>query len=138
MMNTSTMNIDVCAKCATNKAGKRSCCARGGAWFKNCGDVGGTKSDHTWVEGMRSCERVDVEATLKPRFQGMRSRAGVDDYPLVTIESQNTSQRQTLISHTNTVSRDGLIEASRDCVDLERDAFCASVVPIVLYLQIYM
>ena len=46
-----------CAKCGTSKAGKRSCCARGGAWFKNCGDAGDTKVDHTWTEGVQACKR---------------------------------------------------------------------------------
>ena len=45
-----------CPKCATNKASKRSCCARGGAWFKNCGDSGNTKFDHTWAEGIQACK----------------------------------------------------------------------------------
>ena len=31
-----------------------SCCARGGSWFKTCGD--GQQSDHTWGEGIRACE----------------------------------------------------------------------------------
>ena len=47
----------VCLECGTiKKSGKRSCCARGGAWFKNCGDVGDTKSDHTWAEGIQACK----------------------------------------------------------------------------------
>ena len=46
-----------CPVCGTSKkSGKRSCCARGGAWFKNCGDVGDTKLDHTWAEGVQACE----------------------------------------------------------------------------------
>ena len=49
--------FDGCPKCGTlNKSGKLSCCARGGAWFKNCGDVGDIKFDHTWVEGIQACK----------------------------------------------------------------------------------
>ena len=49
--------IDECPKCvATKSSGERSCCARGGAWFKNCGDVGDTKFDHTWAEGIQACK----------------------------------------------------------------------------------
>ena len=45
-----------CAKCAAaKKSGKLSCCARGGAWFKKCGDIGDIKFDHTWAEGMQAC-----------------------------------------------------------------------------------
>ena len=46
-----------CPKCgSTNKSGKRSCCAPGGAWFKKCGDVGDTNFDHTWAEGIKACK----------------------------------------------------------------------------------
>ena len=46
-----------CGKCArTKKSGKNSCCARGGAWFKNCGDAGDMKFDHTWAEGIQACK----------------------------------------------------------------------------------
>ena len=46
-----------CPKCgAAKKSGKLSCCARGGAWFKNCGDVGDMKFDHTWAEGFQACK----------------------------------------------------------------------------------
>merc|ERR1719174_1788140 len=45
-----------CSKCATNNAGKRSCCALGGSWFRKCGDPGDSNFDHTWVEGMEACK----------------------------------------------------------------------------------
>ena len=46
----------VCAKCrATNNSGQLSCCARGGSWFKKCGDPGDPNFDHTWLEGMQAC-----------------------------------------------------------------------------------
>ena len=53
---TPTAVISICPKCgSSNKSGKRTCCARGGAWFKNCGDAGNPKFDHTWAEGLRAC-----------------------------------------------------------------------------------
>ena len=46
-----------CPKCGTTKkSGKLSCCARGGAWFKKCGDGGDTKFEHTWTEGIQACK----------------------------------------------------------------------------------
>ena len=55
----SKMPIFLCPKCGvTKKFGARSCCARGGAWFKNCGDDGDTKFDHTWTEGIQACKGV--------------------------------------------------------------------------------
>ena len=54
---TSTIDNLVCSKCGTTRqSGKRSCCARGGAWFKKCGDVGDTHVDHTWAEGVIACK----------------------------------------------------------------------------------
>ena len=44
-----------CSKCRTfEKSGKPSCCAPGGAWFKNCGGAG---ADHRWFEGVEACKR---------------------------------------------------------------------------------
>jgi surface protein len=45
-----------CSKCVTNKAGKRTCCARGGSWFQKCGGPGDSKFDHTWAKGMEVCK----------------------------------------------------------------------------------
>ena len=46
-----------CPKCgATRKSGTLSCCARGGAWFKKCGDVGDTRFDYTWAGGIQICK----------------------------------------------------------------------------------
>ena len=45
-----------CANCSiSKKSGARSCCARDGAWFNRCGDVGDTNFDHTWEEGIQAC-----------------------------------------------------------------------------------
>ena len=56
-MLTSTGVRLVCPKCGSaKKSGKRSCCAPGGAWFKNCGDAGDTEVDHTWAEGVQACK----------------------------------------------------------------------------------
>ena len=46
-----------CPKCvAIKKSKKLSCCARGGSWYKNCGDEGDSKFDHTWYEGAEACK----------------------------------------------------------------------------------
>ena len=52
----------ICPKCGTNaKSGKLSCCSPDGAWYKNCGnEEGDTRFDHTWLEGIRACERKFV------------------------------------------------------------------------------
>ena len=55
----------VCPKCGiTKKSGKMSCCGRGGSWFGNCGSAGGTKLDHTWVEGLQACKSQRQSETV--------------------------------------------------------------------------
>ena len=47
-----------CLKCGTfAKSGRVSCCAPGGAWFKNCGGARNNNVDHKWFEGVASCQR---------------------------------------------------------------------------------
>ena len=56
-MLTSTVVVSICPKCGTTKKStKLSCCARGGTWFKNCGDIGHPNVDHTWAEGIQACK----------------------------------------------------------------------------------
>ena len=47
-----------CPKCGSfAKSGRVSCCAPGGAWYKNCGGAGNRNVDHRWSEGLESCTR---------------------------------------------------------------------------------
>merc|ERR1712224_751197 len=59
-----------CPKCGTNKAGKQSCCSRGGTWFGKCGDVGDSNFDHTWVDGLRSCSNPSPGQGKAKRQEG--------------------------------------------------------------------
>ena len=53
----SVRNREKCSKCGyTKKSGVLSCCARGGDWFKNCGDAGETHLEHTWAKGVQACK----------------------------------------------------------------------------------
>ena len=55
--STSVISRDNCSKCSTaKKSGKLSCCARGGSWFRNCGNAGDSNFDHTWSEGIQACK----------------------------------------------------------------------------------
>merc|ERR1712032_1389933 len=46
-----------CPKCGTfKKSGKVSCCAPGGAWFKNCGGVGNRNVGYRWLDGVEACK----------------------------------------------------------------------------------
>ena len=57
----STATIDrarTCPRCGTFRiSGRTSCCAPGGAWFKDCGGLGSKNVDHMWVEGLNACKR---------------------------------------------------------------------------------
>ena len=82
-MLTSTTVSPVCSKCGTmKKSGKPSCCARGGAWFKNCGDAGDPKFDYTWTEGIHACKSMLLsDRTLRCVFCVYRA---IDaDFPAV-------------------------------------------------------
>ena len=47
-----------CPKCGTFlKSGRISCCAPGGAWYKDCGGVANKNVDHSWTDGMEACKR---------------------------------------------------------------------------------
>ena len=56
---TSTIaSMMTCLQCGTfARSGRVSCCAPGGAWFKNCGTAGNRNADHSWFEGSEACQR---------------------------------------------------------------------------------
>merc|ERR1712224_375303 len=54
---TASIISSACILCGTiGKSGRRSCCGRGGSWFRNCGSAGNAKVDHTWYEGIQACK----------------------------------------------------------------------------------
>ena len=98
-----------CTECgATTRSGKRSCCARGGAWFKNCGDTDDTKFDHTWAEGIRACKGFVPSIVVKAPLQAIlrHVHAGVMLYPLNTTQRLNAARHQTDIHHRGGVPSD--------------------------------
>ena len=50
----SKMTCPKCVKFA--KSGQVSCCAPGGAWYKNCGGAVNKNVDHRWSEGAQACK----------------------------------------------------------------------------------
>ena len=69
-----------CPKCATNNAGKLTCCARGGSWFQKCGDTGDSKFDHTWTEGIKACKdstsgKAQAQAQAQPMMSNQTTTA---------------------------------------------------------------
>ena len=58
VITSTTTYRGACPRCGTfEKSGRVSCCAPGGAWFKNCGAVGNRNVDHRWFEGVDTCKR---------------------------------------------------------------------------------
>ena len=84
-----------CPKCVTNKAGKRSCCARGGAWFNNCGDADDKQFDHTWNQGIHVCRQASVSIELSLKV--IRHHAGVIFYHVSTAQPRNLTLQKTRI-----------------------------------------
>ena len=68
--NTGTLGITssnemTCPKCGTfEKSGRSSCCAPGGAWYKNCGGAVNRNADHRWFEGVEACKRKSKANTM--------------------------------------------------------------------------
>ena len=56
---TSTIrNGMTCPKCGIfEKSGRISCCAPGGAWYRNCGGAGNRNVNHRWMKGVEACKR---------------------------------------------------------------------------------
>ena len=47
-----------CPQCGTfKKSGRTSCCAPGGAWYKNCAGAGNKNAYYRWFEGVEACKR---------------------------------------------------------------------------------
>ena len=91
---------------------KYNCCARGGDWFKNCGDAGDTKFDHTWVEGVQACEGY---ASLSLEGHATRHEEIISQ-PIKISTPQNTTKQKTRIQLSDSMSNAGgskLIELAK-------------------------
>ena len=109
-----------CPKCrALKKSGKYSCCARGGAWFKNCGDADDTQFDHTWAEGIESCKRFSDSFLIKISQQAILRNVGASINPLSTNRPRNnTHQQRTRISRAGSMSNISNFADCRNAVGL--------------------
>ena len=96
----------MCRKCAATKAsGKFSCCARGGAWYKICGDADDGKFDHTWTEGIWACKGFTASALTTPTLHAMMLRRGpVIENTKSAAHSRNTTKRKIFMHRSFSVS----------------------------------
>merc|ERR1711934_1085350 len=74
---TTTAAISACAVCGSvKKSRKKSCCGRGGSWYRNCGTSGNKKSkkfDHTWFEGIQACKSKSASKSAAASYQEMNA-----------------------------------------------------------------
>ena len=126
MTYVSVGSSDECAECATNKVGKLSCCARGGAWFKKCGDFVDTQFDHTWAEGIQACKHFANSVLARAPPVVMPQRVGVIDYLRNTSRSRNITPQQTNIFRVISTSRIDATD-SEEYLGCARVAVCISI-----------
>ena len=108
MMSPFVASSNECVKCGSAlKSGTLNCCARGGAWFKNCGDVGETQFEHTWVEGIQACKEVETSLSVQSPL-----RFNVDERN--TNQLRNTSQHQENIFCADCRSGAGVVNSEVD------------------------
>ena len=89
-----------CPKCGTNKGGKRTCCTRGGAWFNKCGEPGDSNFDHTYAEGIQSCQD---------------SASGKEKHAQVMLPNQRTTDRKR--KDTQQKNFDSVTDSMKDLYD---------------------
>ena len=126
----------LCSECATmKKSGKRSCCARGGSWFKNCGGTGDTHFDHTWLEGIRACEVVLDSNVVESALRATPHRVGGTDPSLNSTQAvQIATPQQTNINRFSNLSS-GITADCEDFGGVTEFTVSRCVFLIGLYLQ---
>ena len=121
-----------CPKCGINrKSGKRSCCVRGGAWFRKCGDPGDTKFAHTWLEGINVCDNLGALFSNKARSI-QRNQIAQTDLGVAHAHAHDGSQQKSADSPAADASHVGTANFE-DCAVLSKIALLVSVLIAMLY-----
>ena len=116
-----------CSKCGTmRKSGKRSCCAPGGAWYKNCGSADNAKVGHTWLEGLQTCRDYSGSSSLQSQAKLRQEQTWVESN--VTHERNDTHQH---IVHSPDANTSG--DETTDCESFHS---LARVVSLISFLFI--
>ena len=131
---------DVCLKCGiTKNSGKHSCCVRGGAWFKYCGDAGDKQFEHTWAEGIWACEGFETSLQVQSPLQSMVRHVGITVY---LRNAGSTAQPRKSLQQQQMINADRLVGTSSfGTMDLDDDAghlhvsVCVSVLFVLLFLR---
>ena len=101
-----------CAKCgAPKRNGKRSCCARGGAWFNKCGGTG--EFDHTWAEGIRACKGFATSTLIESPLQMALYHSGAFASAANNTQSRNTTHQHIHQSSNSSAWNAGTVGVSK-------------------------
>jgi len=78
IQRTSTTAITLtCPKCGKfKKSGRVSCCAPGGAWYRNCGGVVSGDIGYRWFDGVQACKRTATTTVSQCPTCGKIGRSG--------------------------------------------------------------
>ena len=134
VLTTTMTSGSVCPKCATTKkSGQSSCCARGGAWFNNCGGVTNANVDHTWTEGIRACKDFASLFSSKTQSEVMLHHEPSQEQPKATSE-RNGPRLKIIDPATASVSDAGTTNCE-GCCALSKITFFISILCIVLRIQ---
>ena len=128
-MSMVTTVSNVCSKCGKiKKSGKRSCCGRGGAWFKNCGDAGDTQFDHSWTEGIQACKEFSI--SVESPAEVIQRHVEVVAYPQSTVRPQQQTNNHPPGSISNADIRD-----CKYYIRFGKVTVCICVVFIISHLE---
>ena len=120
------LSRNTCPKCGTiKKSGRQSCCARGGAWFKKCGDVGDTIFDHTWTEGIQACTSSEMRQIMLPREENVT-------YSLnISFTTMHNSTQQHTFVHRPDAASDTETKDAADYLSVVKTFVCVIIIPII-------
>ena len=126
-LSTVNSGSDGCSECGTTKkSGRRSRCARGGTWFRNCGDAGDGQFGHTWKEGIQACTGCVSPISGQPSLEVTLRQVDAIAYLLSTVRTHNATYQRTNIFHPARVSNAGTSD-SKDRVGLAIITACMCV-----------
>ena len=121
-----------CLKCGTfKKSGKRSCCARGGTWFRKCGDVGDAKLEHTWADGMQACRAFASSVSHGSRQQVKLPHVGVSAYTPSTTQLRVVASKRTNAWPSDRMFDAGIMDPEQR-VGLAKVIVCTALTLIIL------
>ena len=126
-----TSSSSGCPRCGIiQKSNTLSCCARGGAWFKQCGDVGDAQLHHTWSEGIQACKGFvkSIPKALPQHVVLHRMSAIV--HLVGTAQARNATAKNTNRSRLHSVPND----STTNCAGIPKVAVRMAAVLILLSL----